>query len=173
MKLLKLVMATIRRWIAAEWGWLVLLLAVGAAGAVYVAFRHIESDRAALLGFAREACASAGEGFDASRKITRDARGKTVTARFARGRLCAERIAALARFERDTARESARVLAEHAQETERRTAADRSERDARGAARARAEQTMEQHDAKVPEDDRVDGAWLGALGRLAGMREPD
>ncbi len=173
MKLLKAVLPTLGRWCAAEWGWLVLLLAAGAAGAVYVAFRHLESDRAALLGFAREACASAGEGFDASSKITKNARGKQITARFPRGRLCAERIAALAKFERETARESARVLAEHAQETERRTAADRAQRDAQGRSRAQAEQAMEQHDATVPEDDRVDGAWLGALGRLAGMREPD
>ncbi|MBX9816264.1 MAG: hypothetical protein A4S12_07065 [Proteobacteria bacterium SG_bin5] len=173
MKLLKLALPALGRWLAAEWGWLVLLIAVGAAGAVYVAFRHLESDRAALLGFARQACASAGEGFDASSKITKNARGKQITARFPRGQLCAERIAALAKFERETAEQSARVLADHAQETERRTVADRAQRDAQGRASAQAEQSMEQHNATVPDDDRVDGAWLGALGRVAGMREPD
>ncbi|MBX9858987.1 MAG: hypothetical protein K2Y20_05265 [Sphingomonas sp.] len=143
MKFLKLALPAVGRWFAAEWGWLVLLIAVGAAGAVYVAFRHLESDRAALLGFARQTCASAGEGFDASSKITKNARGKQITAHFPRGQLCAERIAALAKFERETAEQSARVLADHVQETERRATADRAQRDAQGVFTANANEAVD------------------------------
>lgn len=171
MKLIRSLLGAAFGWLCAEFGWVVLLAAAVALLGVYVLFQRLEADRDALLEFAQATCARAGQPFAASVDQTRDASGKTVRAKHARGVLCAARVGALADFERDTAIVSARTLADARTGHEARLETDRAAATANDTRGASARAAMEKQDATVKADDRVDGEWFARLNDLAGMHE--
>lgn len=153
---------------SASW---IAMVAISAGIAVVVwQFRSLAADRDALLGFAQTNCAAARQSFDASTEPTRDARGKPVTARYPRGKLCAVRIAALARFETESFRVTADALAAARADDDRRSDADID------AARRHADQAratalkLETENGRIGSDDRVGGAWFDAINDAGGMR---
>lgn len=159
-------------WLRAEFGWMVLLGGAIALMGVYILYKRLEADREALLAFARVTCASSGQAFDASVDQARDAKGKPMLVKHARGKLCASRIAALADFERDTAIASATLLAEAQADRGARHDQDRDAAMLSGKRAAAATAAMEKKNASVQADDRVDGEWFARLNDLAGMH-PD
>lgn len=158
-------------WLRAEFGWVVLLAAGIALMGVYVLYQRLKADRDALLNFAQVTCARAGQSFDASVDRTRDARGRAVLVKHARGLFCAARVAALADFERDTAIASATTLATAKAEHDGKLGTDRAAATSNDTRTAAARAAMEKQNATVKADDRVDGEWFARLNDLAGMHQ--
>jgi len=145
-------------WVRSERSYVTLLLIAAAAASLYVWGALGRADRARLISWGETVCAAAGAKLD-------PAEGR-------RGAACLDRVAALAREERDTAAESARILAQAAADREAKAAQDAAlARAAAADARAAAE-TMEKVNAQVGSDDRVSGNWFGALNRAGGLRAP-
>lgn len=157
-------------WLRREFGWVVLLAIAVALATAYVAWRRLGADRDQLLAFARQTCAAAGQGFDASQQATRTDKGKPVTVKYARGQLCAIHVADLAAFRLQVADATSATLATAQADHDRRATADLGAAQHDAAARAKAEQSMEESNGRVAGDDRVDGNWFGTFNDLAGVR---
>ncbi|USI72718.1 hypothetical protein [Sphingomonas morindae] len=140
-----------------------LLVAVAAAG-LYAWGAVARRERDQLAAWADRVCASAGEGFAAAK----DTEGKA----HPRGQLCAAQVARLARYQRDVTAESARVYAAELARRDAQTRSDTQAARAATAAATRAAQAMETANAKVGDDDRVDGGWFRALNAVGGLRAP-
>jgi hypothetical protein len=131
---------------AALYGW----------GATGQARRAAERDR--LAHWIDTACAAAGTTYQ--------------TAEPKAGVACMARIADLARYERDTSTESARILADAAREREAKAARDAEQARATAADTRATAEAMEKANGKVGSDDRVGGDWFAALNRVGGLRAP-
>jgi len=138
----------------------IVLLAVAAAGAwLYVQYRQMAADRDGAVRVAEKICAGAGVEWAATKGATR-------------GTLCARRVTALARYERDVAQQSAQLLADEIKAASARTLRDNlAARDAAEAARAAALR-MEAADEKADHRDIVDYEWTSAVNGAAGLRAP-
>lgn len=138
----------------------IVLLAVAAAGAwLYVQYRQMQADRDGAVHAAEKICASAGVEWAASKGA-------------GRGVQCGQRVAGLARFERDAAQQSAQLLADELKEASARTLHDnQAARVAAEAARAAALR-MEAADEKAERRNLVDREWTAAVNGVAGLRAP-
>jgi hypothetical protein len=153
--------------------WLVLIALGIATAALYVDARHARADRDAWAAWARETCAHAGAGIDATTIERTDAAGKRHKVAMPRGGLCREAIADLAKFRADTLAATASTLAAAAADRDAKASRDRTAARAESEHRAAALNTMEKADAQIDKDDRVDGGWFAALNRLGGMQPDD
>ena len=153
--------------------YLTLLALAASAAALYAWGATGRADRARLIAWAEKSCAAAGTGFEPGSSILVDAAGKQQTRSWKRGEMCAQRILGLAEFQRTTNEASTRLLAEAMVEHERKTIADADAARQHAAAARAAAQTMEKANARILQDDRVGGAWFGALNELGGLRAPD
>lgn len=151
--------------------WLVLIAVVMVAACFYVKFELVRVDRDRLLGWATAACATTGEGFMPSIRKATSTGGRSVTVIVRRGARCEARIISLAAFERATAVESARIMADAVTDAEARTASDEALARIAAEAAREANERMEKANAKV-EDDRTGSVWFDALNDLAGLRAP-
>jgi len=155
--------AALHKWAGNSW---LVLIALGIAMAVlYVDDRRVRADRDAWASWARETCAHAGTGTDAT--------GKPHKVAMPRGAVCREAVRDLAKFRADTLAGTARLLAAAAAEHDAKATRDRTAAQAESGSRAAALTTMEKADAQIRNDDRVDGSWFAALNRLGGMQPRD
>ena len=158
------------RAIAPNTEWLVLLAVAGVGAWLYAQLGQIRADRDRLAHFAEVACASSGAPFPASRVAGKDAKGKPVTIDYPAGKLCGERVLALAKFERETDAATASTLADAMTDHDRKAGTDaaRAAQDAK-AARAATER-MEKADAEIDQSNRVGGSWFDAVNDVGGLR---
>jgi len=143
----------LRMFLGSRW-WVLLALAAAAAW-FYVDARRARADRDAWSAWADRVCAFAGAAA---------MQGKP------RGQLCAQAVQDLAHFKAASQAETARLLVEAQRAREEKAAGDRAAAAADAADRRLAGAQMEEADAQVREDDRVDGNWFAALNRLGGLR---
>lgn len=158
------------RAIAPNTEWLVLLAVAGVGAWLYAQLGQIRADRDRLAHFAEVVCASSGVPFPASRVAGKDAKGKPVTIAYPAGKLCGERIIALAKFERETDAATASTLATAMTQHDQKSGTDaaRAAEDAK-AARAATER-MEKADAEIDQSNRVGGSWFDAVNDVGGLR---
>jgi hypothetical protein len=155
--------AALHKWAGNSW---LVLIALGIAlAALYVDDRRIRADRDAWASWAKETCAHAGAGIEAT--------GKPHKVAMPRGAACREAVQDLAKFHTDTLVATARTLAAAAAEHDAKATDDRTTAQAESGTRAAARTTMEKADAQIRNDDRVDGSWFAALNRLGGMQPRD
>lgn len=159
-------------WLRREFSWVILLVVAVAITSAYVAYRQIRADRDDLLAFAERTCASAGQGFDASDEKTRNDKGKPVIAHYPRGKLCGVHVADLASFRLQVADVTSATLADARVAHEKRVGADLGAAQHDTAAGAAADLKMEERDAQIAPDDRVDGNWFAAFNDVAGVHPP-
>lgn len=150
--------------------WLVLIVLGIATAALYVDARRVRADRDAWASWARETCAHAGTGIEATTIERTDAAGKRHKVAMPRGAVCREAVEDLATFRSDTLAATARVLTSAAAERDTKSTHDRTAAATESGNRAAALKTMEKADAQIRADDRVDGNWFAALNRLGGMQ---
>lgn len=150
--------------------WLVLLAVAGAGAWLYAQLGQIRADRDRLAHFAEVTCAAAGAPFPASNVAAKDTQGRAVTIAYPAGKLCGERIAALAKFERETDAATAAMLADAMKSHDAKSGTDaaRAAQDAK-AARAATER-MEKADAEIDQSNRVGGSWFDAVNDVGGLR---
>ena len=136
----------------------ILLIAIaGAAAALYAWGATARKDRDQLQAWAEKACLSVGAQFPGA--------GKKVDA-------CAQRIADLAAYERQSQAETNIILAGAAQRQAAKAAADTTLAEQQAAHRRAAAAQMEKADARIAPDDRVGPDWFAGVNRLAGLRPP-
>lgn len=156
------------RWISGAREWLVLLAVASVAAWFYVDARQVRADRDAWASWGDQVCAFAGASTAAATvEITTDQGKRKVEKR--RGQLCAEAVQALASFKARSQSATAAVLAGAEQQREQKSAADRAAAQANAADRRAAQAKMEEVDAQVGDDDRVDGDWFARLNELGGL----
>ncbi|MHA6717893.1 hypothetical protein ACX40Y_00445 [Sphingomonas sp. RS6] len=153
--------------------WLVLIALGIATAALYVDARRTRADRDAWAAWARETCAQAGAGIDATTIERTDANGKRHKVALPRGGACREAVQDLAAFRAATLAGTARILADAAAERETKAARDHVAARAESGNRAAALTNMEKADARIENDDLVDGSWFAALNRLGGLQPRD
>lgn len=134
-----------------------IIVAIVAAG-LWAWAAMISADRNQLAAWADATCAASGAEFT-------PAKGK-------RGEACRARIADLAKYERDTSSESARILADAARDREAKATRDADQARATAADTRAAAEAMEKANGKVGSDDRVGGDWFAALNRVGGLHAP-
>lgn len=116
------------------------------------------AERDQLAHWIDTACASAGSSWTTPK-------GKA-------GEQCAAAIVALARYQHDTAAQSATILAQAAHDHDTKANADAAHAAAHAAAAQAARDTMEKADNAIAPDDHAGGDWFAALNRLGGLRAP-
>lgn len=154
--------------IAGARGTLTLLALAIVAGGLYAWGATIRADRDRLIIWADRACARTGTGFAAATVELADGKRQS----FTRGVQCEQRIANLSAFERDSINATSAALIAAIETRDRKTAADVAEARKYAARAQAAAAQMEQANAQISTDDRVGGAWFGALNRLGGLRPP-
>jgi hypothetical protein len=170
-KLIAGAFAALHKWAGNSW---LVLIALGIAlAALYVDDRRVRADRDAWASWARETCAHAGAGIDATTIERTDAAGKRHKVAMPRGAVCREAVQDLAKFRADTLASTARLLAAAAAERDAKATRDHTTAQAESGNRAAALTTMEKADAQIRDDDRVDGNWFAALNRLGGLQPHD
>lgn len=136
----------------------VLLIAIaGAAAALYAWGATARKDRDQLQAWAEKACLSAGAPFSGAEKKV-DA--------------CAQRIADLVAYERQSQAATNTILGEAVQRQATKSAADTALAQNQAARRTDAAAQMEKADAQIAPDNRVGPDWFDSVNRVAGLRAP-
>ena len=142
--------------------WITFVLVAAAAAFLWSQYARVSAQRDRLAGWIDIACASAGTPW----LVTADA-PRTLQP----GQICQLRIAALSKFEADTARASAAALAAAAVARDAKTVTD-THAARRNTAKARATTVrMETIDAQL-KTDHVSADWFAAFNDAAGLVQP-
>lgn len=155
-------------WAARSWWSLLAIAAIAAA--FWIQLGWVREDRDAWKSLAGQICAIAGTGVEAGTVQIPVEGGKTVRVAKKRGETCSDAIADLAIFKTESLKQTAEILEQARADGEALERADRSTAAAQLEARRTAAINMEKADARIGEDDRVDGDWFDAVNNVAGLR---
>jgi len=156
-------------WIGDAREWLMLLALAAIAAGFYVDARRVRADRDAWASWGGTVCAFAGSTTAAATVTVQTDKGPRKVDK-ARGQRCAEAVQDLAAFKAGSQAATAGLLADAAKQQESKAAADRAAATDDSAARRAAAAHMEEIDAQIRDDDRVDGNWFAGLNDLGGLR---
>lgn len=149
--------------------WWVLLALASVAAWFYVDGQRVRADRDAWAGWGAQVCAFTGTTTEAATVEVATDKGKRRVKK-ARGQLCGEAVQDLASFKAQTIRKTADTLASAQTERETKTRTDISTASRHAIARRAAVTKMEEADAQIGADDRVDGNWFAGINDLGGLR---
>lgn len=149
--------------------WWVLLALASAAAWFYVDGQRVRADRDAWAGWGKQVCAFTGTTPDATTIEVATDKGKRRVKK-ARGQLCSEAVQDLASFKAQTIGKTADTLATAQVEREAKAKTDIATASRDAGARREAVTKMEEVDAQIGDDDRVDGNWFAGINDLGGLR---
>lgn len=149
--------------------WWVLLALASTTAWFYVDSQRVRADRDAWAGWGAQVCAFTVTTPDAATVEVATDKGKRRVKK-ARGQLCSEAVQDLASFKAQTLSKTADTLATAQVEREAKTKTDIATASRDAVVRRDAVTKMEEVDAQIGDDDRVDGNWFAGINDLGGLR---
>ncbi len=149
--------------------WWVLLALASVAAWFYVDGQRVRADRDAWAGWGAQVCAFTGTTPEAATVEIATDKGKRRVKK-TRGQLCSEAVQDLASFKAQAISKTADTLATAQSERETKTKTDIATASRDVVARRGAVSKMEEVDAQIGDDDRVDGNWFAGINDLGGLR---